>query len=108
MPLPAGHGTPRPCDAEMTVKSDSCKEAEKMPRSRPWLAALTVIAFLVSLATGPLLGHARAQEPVELRIWDASTDPVESANTDAIYAAFMQKNPNVTIVREVFSVDQMR
>ena len=79
-----------------------------MPRSRPWLAALSVIAFLTSLTAGPLLNDARAQEPVELRIWDASTDPVESANTDAIYAAFMEKNPNITIVREVFSVDQMR
>jgi raffinose/stachyose/melibiose transport system substrate-binding protein len=79
-----------------------------MPRSHPWLVALSVIAFLVSLTAGPLLGDARAQEPVELRVWDASTDPVESANTDEIYAAFMEKNPNITIVREVFSVDQMR
>jgi raffinose/stachyose/melibiose transport system substrate-binding protein len=92
----------------MTVKSGIHKEAEKMPRSRPWIVARSALALLFSLAAGPLLGDVRAQEPVELRVWDASTDPVESANTDEIYAAFTEQNPNVTIVREVFSVEQMR
>ena len=79
-----------------------------MPRSRPWLAALSVIAFLISLTAGPLLSDVQAQEPVELRIWDQFTDPTESDNADAIYAAFTEQNPNITITREVFSSDQMR
>ena len=79
-----------------------------MPRSRPWLAALSVIAFLISLTAGPLLSDAEAQEPVELRIWDQFTDPTESDNADAIYAAFTEQNPNITITREVFETDQMR
>ena len=52
----------------MTVKSGTRKEAEKMPRSRPWIVALSALALLVSLAAGPLLGDVRAQEPIELRI----------------------------------------
>ena len=79
-----------------------------MPRSRPWLAALSVIAFLISLTAGPLLGDVQAQEPVELRVWDQFTDPTESDNADAIYAAFMEQNPNITITREVFATEQMR
>ncbi|MBW3632543.1 MAG: extracellular solute-binding protein [Chloroflexi bacterium] len=79
-----------------------------MPRSRPWLAALSVIAFLISLTAGPLLSDAQAQEPVELRVWDQFTNPTESENAEAIYAAFEEQNPNVTITRESFSTDQMR
>src|SRR4051794_29352024 len=91
---PAGHGTLLPSGAGMTVKSGTRKEAEKMPRSRPWIIALSAIALLFSLAAGPLLGTARAQDKVELRVWDQFTDPSESDNADAIYAAFMEKNPN--------------
>jgi len=94
--------------AGMTVKSGTRKEVEKMPRSRPWIVALSAIALLFSLAAGPLLGTARAQDKVELRVWDQFTDPSESDNADAIYAAFMEKNPNITITREVFETDQMR
>src|SRR5215208_2248509 len=93
MPVPTGPGTLRPSGAGMTVKSGTHKEAETMPRSRPWLAALAAIAFLISLAAGPLLGTAQAQDKVELRVWDQFTDPSESDNADAIYAAFMEKNP---------------
>jgi raffinose/stachyose/melibiose transport system substrate-binding protein len=50
----------------------------------------------------------QAQEPVELRVWDQFTDPTESENADAIYAAFTEQNPNITITREVFETDQMR
>src|SRR5215218_976585 len=92
----------------MTVKSGTCKEAEKMPRSRRWLAALSVIAFLISLTAGPLLSDAKAQDQVELRVWDQFTGPNETENADAIYAAFMEKNPNITITREAFSTDQIR
>src|SRR5215203_4992867 len=92
----------------MTVKQGTRKEAEKMPRSRPWLAALSVIAFLISLPAGPLLSDVQAQEPIELRVWDQFTNPAESDNADAIYAAFTEQNPNVTITREAFSTDQIR
>jgi raffinose/stachyose/melibiose transport system substrate-binding protein len=92
----------------MTAKSNIRKEAEKMPRSRPWIVALSAIALLLSLAAGPLLGDAQAQDQVELRVWDQFTDPIESDNADAIYAAFTEQNPNVTITREVFSTEQMR
>ena len=92
----------------MTVKSGTRKEAEKMPRSRPWIVALSAIALLFGLAAGPLLGDARAQDQVELRVWDQFTDPTESRNADAIYAAFTEQNPNITITREAFSSDQMR
>ena len=79
-----------------------------MPRSRPWIFALSALALLLSLAAGPLLGDARAQDQVELRVWDQFTDPTESENADAIYAAFTEQNPNITITRETFSTDQMR
>src|ERR671920_1500867 len=95
MPFPAGPGTLPPSGAGMTVKSGARKEAEKMPRSRPWIVALSAIALLLSLAAGPLLGSARAQDQVELRVWDQFTDPTESENADAIYAAFMEQNPNI-------------
>src|SRR5215216_7303440 len=92
----------------MTVKSGTRKEAEKMPRSRPWLVALSAIALLFSLAAGPLLSDVRAQEPAELRIWDQFTESSVSPTVDAVYAAFMEKNPNITITREAISSDQMR
>ncbi len=108
MPVPAGPGTLRLSGAGMTVKSGTRKEAEKMPRSRPWIVALSALALLLSLAAGPLLGDARAQDQVELRVWDQFTNPAESDNADAIYAAFTEQNPNITITREAFSTDQMR
>ena len=70
--------------------SGTRKEAEKMPRSRPWLAALSVIAILFGLTAGPLLGDARAQEePVELRVWDQFTEGSASPTVEAVYAAFL-------------------
>jgi raffinose/stachyose/melibiose transport system substrate-binding protein len=80
-----------------------------MPRSRPWLAALSMLTLLFGLTAGPLLSDARAQdEPVELRIWDQFTDPLHTANAEAIYAAFMEQNPNITITRETFQTQQMQ
>ena len=78
MPVPAERGTLRPSVAGMTVKSGTRKEAEKMPRSRPWIVAFSALALLFSLAAGPLLGDARAQDQVELRVWDQFTDPTSS------------------------------
>jgi raffinose/stachyose/melibiose transport system substrate-binding protein len=79
-----------------------------MSRSRPWFAALAGLTLLVGLTAGPLLSETRAQEPVELRVWDQFTDPEQSAVADAIYAAFTEANPNVTITREAIQTDQMR
>ena len=68
-----------------------------MPRSRPWLAALSVVAFLFGLTTGPLLNDARAQdEPIELRVWDPFTEGSASPTIEAVYATFMEENPNIT------------
>ncbi len=80
-----------------------------MPRTRPWLAALSVVAFLLSLTAGPLLNDARAQdEPIELRVWDPFTEGSASPTIEAVYAAFMEQNPNITITREAIGTDQMR
>lgn len=79
-----------------------------MSRLRPLLLALSVIALLGGLVAGPLLNDARAQEPVELRVWDQFTETAESGVADAIYAAFMEANPNVTITREAIQTEQMR
>jgi raffinose/stachyose/melibiose transport system substrate-binding protein len=49
-----------------------------------------------------------AQEPIELRVWDTHSGEVENAAADEIYNSFMEANPNITITREVFSVDNMR
>jgi raffinose/stachyose/melibiose transport system substrate-binding protein len=73
------------------------------------LAALSMLTLLCGLTAGPLLSDARAQdEPVELRVWDQFTDPNETANAEAIYAAFMEQNPNITVTREVFQTQQMQ
>lgn len=79
-----------------------------MPRSRPLMLALSVLALFISVAAGPLLSDARAQEPVELRVWDQFVVPEESAVADGLYAAFMEANPNVTITREAIQNDQLR
>ena len=79
-----------------------------MQRIRPVGMMVAAITLLCSLMVGPLLGQATAQEPVELRVWDQFTVPEESAVADAIYGAFMEANPNVTIVREEFQTAQMR
>jgi raffinose/stachyose/melibiose transport system substrate-binding protein len=68
-----------------------------------------MLTLLFGLTAGPLLSDARAQdEPVELRIWDQFTDPLHTANAEAIYAAFMEQNPNITITRETFQTQQMQ
>ncbi|MGH2616397.1 MAG: ABC transporter substrate-binding protein, partial [Thermomicrobiales bacterium] len=81
-----------------------------MPRFRPWLAALSTMALLFGLTAGPMLqvGDVQAQDQVELRVWDQFTDPEQSAVADAIYAAFTEANPNVTITREAIASEQMR
>ncbi|MBA2595133.1 MAG: extracellular solute-binding protein [Chloroflexia bacterium] len=81
-----------------------------MSRVRPWIATLAGLTLLFGLTAGPLLqvSDTHAQEAVELRVWDQFTDPEESVVADAIYAAFTEANPNITITREAFETDQMR
>ena len=80
-----------------------------MPRTRPWLAALSMLTLVFGLTAGPLLSDARAQdEPIELRVWDQFTSPTESENAQALYAAFMEQNPNITITSETFQTQQMQ
>lgn len=67
--------------------------------------ALLCLALIVG---GSGFQPAVAQDTIELRVWDQFTDPVESEAVDAIYAGFTEQNPNIEIVREVFSTDQMR
>jgi raffinose/stachyose/melibiose transport system substrate-binding protein len=86
----------------------STEEMRTMPRLRPSITLLTVLAVLFGLTAGPLLSDSRAQETVDLRVWDQFTDPEEGAVADAIYAAFMEANPGITITREAFETDQMR
>lgn len=68
----------------------------------------TALVVLLLLATGPLFGAARAQEPVELLVWDQFTDATQTEVVDSIYQAFEEQNPNVTIRREVVQTQQMQ
>ena len=68
----------------------------------PFLLLVALIGATVGAPSGT------AQEQVELRVWDQFTEPTESDNADAIYAAFMEANPNITITREAFDGIQMR
>ena len=76
-----------------------------MQRRFPVLS-LGLILVLLAVAAGPGFGRARAQDPVELLIWDQFTGP-ETEAVDAIYQEFAEAN-NVTITREVIDADQMR
>lgn len=68
--------------------------------------SLSACLLLLLGASG--LQPTAAQEQIELRVWDQFTDEQGSATADAIYAAFEEQNPNITIVREVVQTDQMR
>ncbi len=77
-----------------------------MSRARYAYLPLLLVLALVGMTIGPVRGAA--QEPVELLVWDQFTDPTESATADAIYAAFSEVNPNVTVRREAIQTEQMR
>ena len=80
-----------------------------MPRSRPWIAALSAVALLFSLAAGPLLGDCpRSGSGGATRLGSVHRSPNESAVADEIYAAFTEANPNITITREAIQTEQMR
>jgi raffinose/stachyose/melibiose transport system substrate-binding protein len=69
-----------------------------------WTIAACFLLVLTSIGLQP----AVAQETVELTVWDTHTGEVENAAADQIYGAFMEANPNIEIIREVYSVDNMR
>src|SRR5918997_5864447 len=65
-------------------------------------AALIVLLFVLTAVPG----IGAAQEPVTLRVWDSFTGP-EGETVDAVFANFMEANPNITIEREVFEYEQL-
>ena len=78
-------------------------------RARSRFFSLLVVAAI--LLTGALGGAVAATaqdgEPIELRVWDQYTESSVSPTVEAVYAAFMAANPNITIVREAVSAEQM-
>jgi raffinose/stachyose/melibiose transport system substrate-binding protein len=78
-----------------------------MSRFRLSAVPVVLVAFLLALGGMPAISRAQDQK-VELRIWDQFTDPAESDTADAIYKAYTDAHPNVTIKRESFQTDQMR
>jgi len=78
-----------------------------MSRFRLSAVPVVLVAFLLALGSMPSISHAQ-DEKVELRIWDQFTDEAASNAADAIYKAYTDAHPNVTIKRESFQTDQMR
>ncbi|MGH2613831.1 MAG: ABC transporter substrate-binding protein [Thermomicrobiales bacterium] len=76
-----------------------------MVHSRFAMVSSLVVVLLLILAGAPQLGAA--QESVELRVWDGFTGP-EGEAVDALYAAFMEEHPDISIVREVVEFQQMQ
>ena len=74
-------------------------------RRRPFLSF--VLILMLACASAGLEASA-AQEQIELRVWDQFTSPEASDAADAIYAAFTEQHPNITITREAYSTDDMR
>ena len=66
----------------------------------------------VSTAVAAVMASAApaawAQEPVELRVWDQFTDVSANRAAEAVYAAFEEAHPEIDVVREVYSYDQIR
>lgn len=76
-------------------------------RHRVLSLALTCLLLLFgSIGVQPAVGQD--EEQIELVVWDQFTDPIESAVVDEIYAAFSEEHPNIEIVRQVISTEQMR
>ena len=77
-----------------------------MFRSRPTILPIALTCLLVLVALGPQLRTARAQEEVELLVWDQYTDAASDV-VEEIYGQFEEANPNISIRREVYDSDQM-
>lgn len=78
-----------------------------MARSKRRFASLLFVALLLALGLAPSISHAQDDE-IELKVWDQFTDPAQSDAADAIYKAYEEAHPNITITREVVASDQMR
>jgi raffinose/stachyose/melibiose transport system substrate-binding protein len=78
-----------------------------MSRSRRWSLPILFLTLLLTLGGAPGLVRAQDQK-IELRIWDQFTDPGASDAADAIYKAYTDAHPNVTIKRESFQTQQMQ
>ncbi len=78
-----------------------------MARSLRRFVPVLLVTLLLAAGLAPGLSAAQ-DDNIELRIWDQFTDEAGNAAAEAIYAAFMEQNPNVTIVREAIALDQMR
>ena len=74
-------------------------------RLSPLPLPVALIAFLLLLTAGPGIGAA--QEPVTLRVWDQFVGP-ESETVEAVYAAFMEANPDIVIERDVIDDQTLR
>jgi raffinose/stachyose/melibiose transport system substrate-binding protein len=77
-----------------------------MSRSHRW--SFLVVLLVILSALGGMSRPSRAQDQIELRVWDQFTDPAEGAAADAIYQAFMDANPNIKITREAIQAQQMQ
>ena len=67
--------------------------------------------FASGTATALLLGVSSVQaqtEPRTLLVWDQFTDEGANRAADMVYAAFEEAHPEIDIVREVYSYDQIR
>ena len=74
-----------------------------------FFSLLLVATILLGGALGGVSAVvAQDGEPVELLVWDQFTDPDQNDAAEAIYAAFTEQNPNITIRREAVTSDQMR
>src|SRR5687767_11361459 len=97
----------RPRTGSVGANDSLVREEDSMlhPRLRTLSLPAALIVFLLLLTAAPGIGAA--QEPVTLRVWDQATGP-ESATYEAIYAAFMEANPDIIIDRNVVDDQTMR
>jgi raffinose/stachyose/melibiose transport system substrate-binding protein len=78
-----------------------------MSRTRRWHLPTILVVMLLALGLVPHASRAQDQK-ITLTVWDQFTDPAETAAAEAIYKAYTDQNPNVTIKSEHFSTDQIR
>jgi raffinose/stachyose/melibiose transport system substrate-binding protein len=74
---------------------------------QPRFAIFSALLAVMLLVPAAIPRWTAAQEPIEFRVWDQFIGP-DSAIVDQLYAMFMEKHPDVTIVREVFDFEPMQ
>lgn len=79
-----------------------------MSRSHRRFSFVLLAALLLAIGLAPQLNTARAQDKIEIRIWDQFTEQTASDAADAIYKSYTDQHPNITIRREAIQTDQMR